>query len=92
MRDNALLVKLSDLLNLALKLYRTMLDIKKGKGPTTLTTLKKMLKSFDETGSLEDRLKSRRLQTSVAIVYKVEHDADTQSTSSEYGECSALAI
>lgn len=58
----------------------------------TLTTLKQMLKRLDEKGSLEDRLRSRRLQTFVAVVYKVEHDVDTQSTSSEYGECSAFAI
>ena len=51
-----------------------------------------MIKKADETGSLEDLKRSRRLEKSVDVVKVVEQDTDRQSISLANGECRADVI
>ena len=55
----------------ALRKFRLQKNVKTGQGPLTVAGLTKLVQRFEETGSLEDRVRSRRpslRQTRSAIV------------------------
>ncbi|GFX19716.1 DUF4817 domain-containing protein [Trichonephila clavipes] len=62
--DKALLVKLfymnEESVTIALRKFRVQKNVKSGKGPLTPAGLLKLVKSFEETGNLEDRARAGR--------------------------------
>ncbi|GFU56311.1 hypothetical protein TNCV_582451 [Trichonephila clavipes] len=63
-KDKALLVKMffinKESATVALRKFRFQKIVKIGKGPSTVVRLIKFVQRFEETGSLEDRVRSER--------------------------------
>ncbi|GFV51927.1 DUF4817 domain-containing protein [Trichonephila clavipes] len=79
--DKALLVKLfymnEESATISLRKFRVQKNVKSGKGPLTPAGLLKLVKSFEETGKLEDRARARRpcLKEARALCIAVEMEA-----------------
>ncbi|UYV84877.1 hypothetical protein LAZ67_X003845 [Cordylochernes scorpioides] len=75
--------------NLPLKLHERFVPLKinrSGKGPMSCYSLKRWIKSFEETGSLEAKPRSERPSTCKSVAVAVLQNAEAIETLSMYGE------
>ncbi|UYV75684.1 K02A2.6-like, partial [Cordylochernes scorpioides] len=70
----------------ALRAFRSFKDIRSGKGPMSCYSLKRLIKSFEETGSLEAKPRSGRPSTCKSVAVTVLQNAEAIETLSTYGE------
>ncbi|UYV76762.1 hypothetical protein LAZ67_14001971 [Cordylochernes scorpioides] len=70
----------------ALRAFRSFKDIRSGKGPMSCFSLKRLIKSFEETGSLEVKPRSGRPSTCKSVAVTVLQNAEAIETLSTYGE------
>ncbi|UYV70710.1 hypothetical protein LAZ67_8000342, partial [Cordylochernes scorpioides] len=73
----------------ALRAFRSIEDIRSGKGPMSCYFLKRLIKSFEETGSLEAKPRSGRPSTCKSVAVTVFQNAEAIETLSTYGENSS---
>ncbi|UYV83594.1 hypothetical protein LAZ67_23001562 [Cordylochernes scorpioides] len=90
LQDKALLVNFSNCdsesATEALRAFRSFKDIRSGKGPMSCYPLKRLIKSFEETGSLEAKPRSGRPSTCKSVAVTVLQNAEAIETLSPYGE------
>ncbi|UYV62060.1 hypothetical protein LAZ67_1007701 [Cordylochernes scorpioides] len=70
----------------ALRAFRSFKDIRSGKGPMSCYSLKRLIKSFEETGSLEAKPRSGRPLTCKSVAVTVLQNAEAIEMLSTYGE------
>ncbi|UYV71402.1 hypothetical protein LAZ67_8002998 [Cordylochernes scorpioides] len=70
----------------ALRAFRSFKGIRSGKGPMSCYSLKRLIKSFEETGSLETKPRSGRPSTCKPVAVTVLQNAEDIETLSTYGE------
>ncbi|UYV82299.1 hypothetical protein LAZ67_21001652 [Cordylochernes scorpioides] len=70
----------------ALRAFRSFKDIRSGKGPMSCYSLRRMIKSFEETGSLEAKPRSGRPSTCKSVAVTVLQNAEAIETLSTYEE------
>ncbi|UYV78349.1 BCHE [Cordylochernes scorpioides] len=90
LQDKALLVNYfncdSESATEALRAFRYFKGIRSGKGPMSCYSLKRLIKSFEETGSLETKPRSGRPSTCKSVAVTVLQNAEAIETLSTYGE------
>ncbi|UYV66770.1 hypothetical protein LAZ67_4002810 [Cordylochernes scorpioides] len=90
LQDKALLVNFfncdSESATEALRAFRSFKYIRSGKGPMSCYSLKRLIKSFEETGSLEAEPRSGRPSTCKSVAVTVLQNAEAIETLSPYGE------
>ncbi|UYV65949.1 hypothetical protein LAZ67_3005969, partial [Cordylochernes scorpioides] len=90
LQDKALLVNFlngdSESATEALRAFRFFKDIRSGKGPMSCYSLKRLIKSFEETGSLETKPRSGKPSTCKSVAVTVLQNAEAIETLSTYGE------
>ncbi|UYV82612.1 hypothetical protein LAZ67_22000132, partial [Cordylochernes scorpioides] len=90
LQDKALLVNFlncdSKSATEALRAFRSFKDIRSGKGPMSFYSLKRLIKSVEETGSLEAKPRSGRPSTCKTVAVTVLQNAEAIETLSTYGE------
>ncbi|UYV77295.1 hypothetical protein LAZ67_15000398 [Cordylochernes scorpioides] len=64
----------------ALRAFRSFKDIRSGKGPMSCYSLKRLIKGFEETGSLEAKPRSGRLSTCKSVAVTVLQNAEAIET------------
>ncbi|UYV76829.1 hypothetical protein LAZ67_14002123 [Cordylochernes scorpioides] len=70
----------------ALRAFRSFKGIRSGKGPMSCYFLRRMIKNFEETGSLEAKLRSGRPSTCKSVAVTVLQNVEAIETLSTYGE------
>ncbi|UYV79307.1 hypothetical protein LAZ67_17002062 [Cordylochernes scorpioides] len=96
LQDKAILVNFlncdSESATEALRAFRSFKDIRSGKGPMSCYSLKRLIKSFEETGSLEAKPRSGRPSTCKSVAVTVLQNAEAIETLSPYGEHPLISL
>ncbi|GFS42523.1 hypothetical protein NPIL_625901 [Nephila pilipes] len=92
-KDKALMMKLFNMneesATVARRKFRLHKNVKTGKGPLTVADLIKLLQPFEETGSLEDRVRSGRVILRQIRSARVAGEMETFALESAAGSRSA---
>ncbi|UYV76569.1 hypothetical protein LAZ67_14001206 [Cordylochernes scorpioides] len=95
-QDKVLLVKFyycnSESSTEALRAFRNFKGIRRGKGPMSCYSLRRMIKNFEKTGSLEAKPRSGRPSTRKSVAVTVSQNVEAIETLSTYGEVSARQV
>ncbi|UYV75760.1 hypothetical protein LAZ67_13001256 [Cordylochernes scorpioides] len=90
LQDKALVVNFlncdSESATEALRAFSSFKDIRSGKGPMSCYSPKRLIRSFEETGSLEAKPRSGRPSTCKSVAVTVLQNAEAIETLSTYGE------
>ncbi|UYV64166.1 hypothetical protein LAZ67_2006860, partial [Cordylochernes scorpioides] len=70
----------------ALRAFRNFKGIRRGKGPMSCYSLRRMIKNFEKTGSLEAKPRSGRPSTRKSVAVTVSQNVEAIETLSTYGE------
>ncbi|UYV81676.1 hypothetical protein LAZ67_20001949 [Cordylochernes scorpioides] len=96
LQDKVLLVKFyycnSESSTEALRAFRNFKGIRRGKGPMSCYSLRRMIKNFEKTGSLEAKPRSGRPSTRKSVAVTVSQNVEAIETLSTYGEVSARQV
>ncbi|UYV61976.1 hypothetical protein LAZ67_1007240 [Cordylochernes scorpioides] len=76
----------------ALRAFRNFKGIRRGKGPMSCYSLRRMIKKFEKTGSLEAKPLSGRASTRKSVAVTVSQNVEAIETLSTYGEVSARQV
>ncbi|UYV68203.1 hypothetical protein LAZ67_5003376, partial [Cordylochernes scorpioides] len=76
----------------ALRAFRNFKGIRRGKGPMSCYSLRRMIKIFEKTGSLEAKPRSGRPSTRKSVAVTVSQNVEAIETLSTYGEVSARQV
>ncbi|UYV75632.1 hypothetical protein LAZ67_13000806, partial [Cordylochernes scorpioides] len=76
----------------ALRAFRNFKGIRRGKGPMSCYSLRRMIKNFEKTGSLEAKPRSGRPSTRKSVAVTVSQSVEAIETLSTYGEVSARQV
>ncbi|GFT77636.1 DUF4817 domain-containing protein [Nephila pilipes] len=92
-KDKALLVKLfytnEESATVALRKFLLQKNMKTGKEPLTVAGLTKLVQRFEETGSLEDRVRSGRPSLRQTCSVRIAAEMETLASESAVGTSSA---